>query len=210
MFSIQILLNYIKYKLTICVRFDILNMLGGLSAAHFFVGGGSVKTLYLIGGTMGVGKSAAAQVLKKKLPASVMLDGDWCWDMDPFVVSDETKAMVLENICAVLNNFLHCSAFENVIFCWVMHEQAIIDDLLSRLDLADCAVEAVSLVCSREALLERLGRDVERGVREPDILSRSPRRLALYGSLNTRKIDTTGLTVEQTAQNIAKHEMTLD
>ena len=35
-----------------------------------------MKTLYLIGGTMGVGKSTVAQRLRDALPAAVMLDGD--------------------------------------------------------------------------------------------------------------------------------------
>ena len=39
-----------------------------------------MKTLYLIGGTMGVGKTTVCQLLKKKLPKNVFLDGDWCWD----------------------------------------------------------------------------------------------------------------------------------
>ena len=82
-----------------------------------------MKTLYLIGGTMGVGKTAISQQLKKDLPNSVFLDGDRCWDADPFQVTEETKEMVMQNICCLLNNFLHCTAYENVIFCWVMHKQ---------------------------------------------------------------------------------------
>ena len=50
-----------------------------------------MKTLYLIGGTMGIGKTTACRLLKTKLPDSVFLDGDWCWDMHPFIVNDETK-----------------------------------------------------------------------------------------------------------------------
>ncbi len=34
------------------------------------------KTLYLIGGPMGVGKTAVCRKLNRLLPASVMLDGD--------------------------------------------------------------------------------------------------------------------------------------
>ena len=67
---------------------------------------------------MGVGKTAVCQQLKSDLPNSVFLDGDWCWDANPFQVTNETKAMVTDNICYLLNNFLHCSAYENVIFCW--------------------------------------------------------------------------------------------
>lgn len=67
-----------------------------------------MKTIYLIGGTMGVGKTTVSQQLKKVLPNSVFLDGDWCWDADPFQVIEETKAMVMRNICFLLNSFLHC------------------------------------------------------------------------------------------------------
>ena len=99
-----------------------------------------MKTLYLIGGTMGVGKTTLCRELNTRLANSVFLDGDWCWYMDPFTVNDETKTMVMDNICYLLNNFLKCSTIENVVFCWVMHEQGILDDLLSRLNLKDCRV----------------------------------------------------------------------
>ena len=105
-----------------------------------------MKTIYLIGGTMGVGKTTVSQQLKKKLPNSVFLDGDWCWDADPFQVTEETKAMVMRNICFLLNSFLHCTAYENIIFCWVMHEQSIIDEIIDRLDTGDARVIKISLM----------------------------------------------------------------
>ena len=105
-----------------------------------------MKKLYLIGGTMGVGKTTTCQVLKTKLDKSVFLDGDWCWDMHSFIVNEETKKFVLENFCMLLNNDLKCSVFEHILFCWVMHEQSIIDDLLSHLDLKDVKVISISLV----------------------------------------------------------------
>ncbi len=43
-----------------------------------------MKTVYLIGGTMGIGKTSVCLELKKKLKNAVFLDGDWCWDADPF------------------------------------------------------------------------------------------------------------------------------
>lgn len=91
-----------------------------------------MKKLYLIGGPMGVGKTAASRALQARLSNCVFLDGDWCWDMRPFQVTEETRAMVLDNICHVLNNFLRCSVYEAAIFCWVMHERDIIDRILSR------------------------------------------------------------------------------
>ena len=115
-----------------------------------------MKTLYMIGGTMGVGKTTVCQQLKQDLPNSVFLDGDWCWDANPFQVTDETKAMVTNNICYLLNNFLKCSAYENIIFCWVMHEQSIIDSILEKLDTQNCEVKCISLVADEKTLCERL------------------------------------------------------
>ena len=161
-----------------------------------------MKKLYLIGGTMGVGKTATCQRLKSMLSNAVLLDGDWCWDADPFVVTDETKAMVMDNICHVLNNLIRCSAYDNVLFCWVMHEQAIVDDILSRLDTSSCLVRVISLVCSEEELRDRLGKDVSAGIRRPDVIRRSLARLPLYDTMGGEKIDTTYLTPVMAADRI--------
>ena len=62
-----------------------------------------MKTLLLIGGPMGVGKTSVCRCLQKKLNNSVFLDGDWCWDSNPFLVTEETKEMVMDNIGYLLN-----------------------------------------------------------------------------------------------------------
>ena len=164
-----------------------------------------MKTLYLIGGTMGVGKTTVSQQLKRELPNSVFLDGDWCWDASPFQVTEETKAMVMDNICHLLNNFLHCSAYENVIFCWVMHEQSIINDILSKLDTAGCSVKCISLLADENTLRHRLTADVDKGIRTADVIERSIARLPLYQALDTRKIDTSGKTVYEIADEIKQN-----
>lgn len=161
-----------------------------------------MKHLYLIGGPMGVGKTAACQALKALLPHSVFLDGDWCWDMHPFTVTAETCAMVTDNIAHLLGNFLRCSEIDHVIFGWVMHEQAIIDDLLARLSLNSCRVHVISLICSPQALTARIQKDVDAGIRQADVLERSLARLPLYEKLGTVKIDTTSLSIAQAAQQI--------
>lgn len=161
-----------------------------------------MKHLYLIGGTMGVGKTSTSQILKQKLNHTVFLDGDWCWDMSPFQVTSETKKMVLENIIFLLNNFIHCSAYEHIIFCWVMHEQEIIDQILSKLDTANCEIYTISLICSKEALRERIQKDIEAGIRTEDVISRSLQRIPLYENLDTIKIDVSTLLPEQVAEKI--------
>lgn len=163
-----------------------------------------MKTLYLIGGTMGVGKTAVCQEMYTMLRSSVFLDGDWCWNMHPFRVTEETKAMVMDNICTLLNNFLKCPAIENVVFCWVMHEQGILDEICSRLAAQPCRIVAVSLTCTEAELRSRLQKDIDSGARTADILDRSAARLPLYEKLNTVKIDTTGKTVNSVACQLAR------
>ena len=60
------------------------------------------KTLIVINGCMGVGKTAVAQALYRRLQHSVWLDGDWCWMMNPWVISEENKRMVEDNITYLL------------------------------------------------------------------------------------------------------------
>ena len=163
-----------------------------------------MKRLYLIGGTMGVGKTAVCQGLKLKLDNSVFLDGDWCWDANPFQVTEETKTMVMENICFLLNQFIHCSAYHNIIFCWVMHEQSIITKILDSLDKSNCEITTISLLCDEQELRERLNQDIAAGIRQPDVKDRSVARIPLYHKLSTIKIDTTGKTVSEIAEEIAR------
>lgn len=164
-----------------------------------------MKRLIFINGTMGVGKTATCKELLGILPPSAFLDGDWCWCMNPFQVTEETKHMVEENICFLLNRFLACSAYENVIFCWVMHQEAIIDSLLDNLDLTDAAVYKITLVASKEALTRRIQKAIESGERKSDVLQRSLDRLPLYRAdrMHTIHIDVSHVSPLQAAQMIA-------
>ena len=154
---------------------------------------------------MGVGKTATCRELQKILPRNIFLDGDWCWDMHPFVVTGETKAMVNSNITHLLNGFLACSEFENVIFCWVLHEQQILDDLINALNLNGCATYSFSLVSTEQALVERLNRDIAAGKRGSGITERSVARISLYDELDTVKIDVSTISPGDAARRITEH-----
>ena len=164
-----------------------------------------MKNLIIIGGTMGVGKTATCRELQKILPRNVFLDGDWCRDMHPFVVTDETKAMVNSNITHLLGSFLACSEFESIIFCWVLHEQHILDDLINALNLDGRTTHCFSLVSTKQALAERLNRDIAAGKRGRDIAERSVARISLYDELDTVKIDVSTISPADAARRIAEH-----
>jgi len=164
-----------------------------------------MKNLIFINGTMGVGKTETSMELKKLLPNCVFLDGDWCWDMSPFIVNNETKSMVIDNICYLLNNFISCSVFNNVIFCWVMHEEKIISDILARLKQKDFTLHKFFLICSKEALISRIEKDIEAGKRTRDNLDRSLSRLENYTKMDTVKIDVSGISAKDAAKIIYNH-----
>ena len=161
-----------------------------------------MKNLYFISGTMGVGKTTVCQQLKMDLPNRVFLDGDWCWDANPFQVTEETKAMVIDNICYLLNHFLQCSAYENVIFCWVMNQQNIIDSIVEKLDTKNCNVKSISLMVDEKQLCDRLRADVASGRRTADIIARSIARIPMYQELKTIKIDTNKKTIKMIVNEI--------
>ena len=120
-------------------------------------------------------KTTISQQLKQDLPNSVFLDGDWCWDSNPFHVTEETK---------------------------VMHQQKIIDTIVKNLDIQNCAVKCISLIADEKHLYERLMTDVKRGIRTQDVIERSVERIPLYHNLNTIKIDTDNKAVQEIVDDI--------
>ena len=163
-----------------------------------------MKQLILINGPMGVGKSSVCTELLPLLSPAVFLDGDWCWNMSPFMVTEETRTMVLDNITHLLNNFLRCSEYRFIIFCWVMHTQAIVDSVLERLDLVGVKVTLITLTASPEALSARILADIARKVRSAGVLSRSLERLPLYRDMESVKIEVSSITAKEAAENIAE------
>lgn len=158
-----------------------------------------MKHVYLIGGPMGIGKSTICNQLNQDLDHSVFLDGDWCWNMDPFIVNQDTKNMVLDNITHCLNNFIHTPGIENIIFCWVMHKQDIIDQIIQKLDTEGVDIHLISLICEKEELIKRMLIDR----RDNQTIRKSLQYLELYKDLDTQKIDVTTLDVQKTIDKMA-------
>lgn len=163
-----------------------------------------MKRLIFVNGAMGAGKTTVCRELKEILQPSVFLDGDWCWDMSPFVVTAETQQLVLDNICGMLNRFLACEAFENVIFCWVMHRQEIIDGILARLETGGAEYRLFTLDITEKALRERLGGDIAQGKRTPDVIARSMDRRLACRQTQGMKIDVSRISPRETALRIAR------
>ncbi|HWP97590.1 MAG TPA: AAA family ATPase [Syntrophomonadaceae bacterium] len=159
-----------------------------------------MKTLIIINGTMGVGKSTVSKELNQRIQNSVWLDGDWCWMMNPWNFSEENKIMVLDNICCLLENFLKNTSFEYIIFSWVLHYENILDFILERLKEYEFRTCKITLTCSEQALINRMKNDG----RNPEGMKNSIDRLGLYHSMDTERIDSSDSTVESIVERISK------
>jgi adenylate kinase family enzyme len=165
------------------------------------------KKLIILRGTMGVGKSTTARQLQKLIPRSVWLDGDWCWNANPFVVNEETKEMVIDNITHLLSNFLRCSAYQNIVFTWVLDDPATLIRITESLSclpgyMANFNTYDIALTCSTSALEKRIRADIESGLRTEESIDQSLQRLPLYGNALI-KMDISDITAEQAAMKIA-------
>ncbi len=167
-------------------------------------GNKKMKKLIIINGTMGVGKSTVSELLLKEMENSVYLDGDWCWNMNPFTVNEENIEMVLKNIIFLLRSFLNNSNFQYVIFCWVIHKEEILKNILYEIGDLDFELFKFTLLCNETELAKRIAGDIKTGKRKTDQISESISRLELYKNMDTYKIDVTNRTSKETMEEIRK------
>ena len=120
--------------------------------------------------------------------------------MNPFRVTDETRAMVLDNTTVLLSRFLACPELDYVIFSWVMHQPVIFCSILNRLELHGVKVLQYTLLCLKQTLFQRIEQDIQADVRHSDALKRSLTYLPCYDSQNTVKLMTGGGTPQETAE----------
>ena len=131
-----------------------------------------MKTLVFLNGPMGVGKSTVAALLQRKFDRCAYLDGDWCYRVHPFRVTNESKALVLSNIAYLLDGYLKSPDVDLVLFAWVMNQREIRDAVLSKMKEAGKCL-FVTLTASEEALIKRFAKDIAAGLRTQEGLNRA-------------------------------------
>ena len=151
---------------------------------------------------MGVGKTTISKALYKALNSSFWLDGDNCWRMNPFVVNEENKTMVLDNIAYILNSFLSNSSCEYIIFNWVIQTDDIMKSVLNKLDIDNVNIYKITLTCTDKELIKRIQSDIDSGKRMDRNIEASLERFRLYKDMDTTKIDTTGKSIEEVVDEI--------
>ena len=164
--------------------------------------GNNMKVL-IINGPMGVGKTTVGRLIAEKYPGTAFIDGDWCMDLHPFVGTRETKAMAVDNILHMICNYRTCSACRMVVLAWLMDDSWVRRRITEGLSALQAEVKNVTLVCSRETLINRWKNDRGCEWRTDEWLKVSLRSLALFSSLE-QTICTDDLTPEQAADRIMR------
>ena len=159
-----------------------------------------MKTLILINGPNGVGKSTTCACLHQYLPHSSWLDSEWCRMINPFGFTPEIELLTERHISLLLRGYLECSLVEYVIFSWGFHgpRKRIFNRVLHHLQDLTFQLLPITLVCSEEENIRRMEQDGREDERIQGGLQTRP----LYESQANKTIDTTLLTVEETVKEI--------
>ena len=121
------------------------------------------KKLILISGSPCVGKSAVGERLFESYDNSAYLDGDWCWCVHPFSVTDRRLRNGDRSMSFMLSNYLD-SCFEYVFFTSVvLTDPGIRQGILNGITAGDFRIIAFTLTCSEETLKKRHDRRGDQG-----------------------------------------------
>lgn len=113
------------------------------------------QNLIIISGSPCVGKTTAADLLFQSYENSAFLDGDWCWCVNPFSISDPRLRNSDKSMSFVLSNYLN-SGFDYVVFSSVvaMYE-SIRESILKGITADNFETVGFTLTCSEETLASR-------------------------------------------------------
>ena len=121
------------------------------------------KKLILISGSPCVGKTTVGTRLFESYDNSAYLDGDWCWCVHPFSVTDTRLRNGDKSKSFVLSNYLD-SDFGYVFFTSVvLTNPQIRKNILNGITAKDYDVIGFTLTCSEETLKKRHDRRGDKG-----------------------------------------------
>lgn len=121
------------------------------------------KKLILISGSPCVGKTAVGTRLFESYDNSAYLDGDWCWCVHPFSVTDPRLRSGDKSMSFVLSNYLD-SGFEHVFFTSVvLTDPQIRERILNGITAQGYRTIGFTLTCSPETLKKRHDKRGDKG-----------------------------------------------
>lgn len=157
-----------------------------------------MKTILLILGANGVGKSTTARSILDRLLNSALVDSDWCRAMNPYDMDT-----VINNMYGLIKNYFDNEQIKTVILPYGFHgdRKKRYDIVMSKLQTygMNFTVYPVILTCSYDEIIYRSQKDM----RDEERIKRGMKNtFHFYDEYDYPKIDTTTLTVEQAAEKI--------
>ena len=159
------------------------------------------KKVVILNGSMGVGKTAVGKCIADKIPGTAFIDGDWCMDIHPFIGSHETKAMAVDNILHMIDNYNKCSACKMIVLVWLMDDSKVYESIADGINRIGLDINSVTLICDTETLFRRWKNDNVCQWRTDEWLEVSIKSLPYFNSFDNT-LDTTGLSIEEVADYI--------
>jgi len=161
-----------------------------------------MKTV-IINGPMGVGKTSVGKYIAEKNAGTAFIDGDWCLDIHPFVGNYETKAMAVDNILHMIDNYRKCSVCQMIVLVWLMDDQWVRQKITDGISNMKLEVNSVTLLCDKDELVRRWKNDNKCEWRTDKWLEVSLKSLSYFSEMENC-IDTSGLSIEQVADMIMR------
>ena len=155
----------------------------------------------IINGPMGVGKTTVGKYIAEKCTGTAFIDGDWCFDIHPFVGNQATKTMAIDNILHMIANYRKCSICNMIVFVWLMDERWVYQKIADGISNMELEAKNFTLVCDKNTLINRWENDENCEWRTNEWLEVSLKSLSFF-SLFENCIDTSGLTIDMIADMI--------
>lgn len=164
-----------------------------------------MSKLVLLGGPVGVGKSSAMRNLKSRITRVGLVDADEVWQVSDDLTPDENRSYAHDNVNAVIAGYARAGV-ETCVVNWVFARAELYEPIIAASkDLFDDIVQ-LYLVANPDVLEERIkhrwmaqGQDYDL----ESLVDYSKSRLALIHELPYDKIDTSLLSAEEVADQIA-------
>ena len=153
----------------------------------------------IINGPMGVGKTTTGKCIAEMNPGTAFIDGDWCMDIHPFVGNSETRAMAVDNILHMIDNYRKCSACRQIVLVWLMDDEQTYRRIRQGIEQMQLELRSVTLVCDREHLISRWKNDDRCEWRTEEWLAVSLNSLGYFASA-----DDAFVTDDRSVQQIAE------